>query len=59
MSTAEAKEKYTEILTQSAVQKFGEEEKEALVPAIQQLAESLAAIAEFELLLEEEPGFFL
>jgi len=59
MNKALTQEKYVAILSQLAIQKFGEEEKEALAPAIQQMAASLAAIAEFELPLEEEPGFFI
>ncbi len=58
MSTAEAKEKIVKMLSNSAVQRFGEERANSLQPAIQQIAQSLVAIAEFTIALEEEPAFF-
>ena len=58
MSTAEAKEKIVKILSASAVQRFGEERANFLRPAIQEISQSLVAIAEFTIALEEEPAFF-
>jgi hypothetical protein len=53
------KEKFIEILNESAIRRFGEEEAKSLSSAIQEIAASLAAIAGHEIELEEEPGFFL
>jgi hypothetical protein len=53
------KEKFAEILSESAVRRFGEERAKSLSPPIQEIAASLAAIAEHEIELEEEPAFFL
>jgi len=53
------KEKFTEILSESAVRRFGEERTKSLTPAIQETAAALATIAEYEIELEEEPAFFL
>ncbi len=52
------KEKYAEMLHQTAVQRFGEERANSLQPAIQEMAQSLVAVAEFVIALEEEPAFF-
>jgi hypothetical protein len=53
------KEKFAEILSESAVRRFGGERAKSLDSAIQEIAVSLAAIAEHEIELEEEPAFFL
>ena len=53
------KEKFIEILNESAVRRFGEEGAKSLGSAIQEIAASMAAIAAQEIELEEEPGFFL
>ena len=59
MSAAMTKEEFTEILSESAVRRFGEERAKDLTPVIQDLAGSLATIAEHPIELEEEPAFFL
>ncbi len=51
-------EKYAEMLYQTAVQRYGEERANSLQPAIQQMAQSLTAVGEFAVPLEEEPAFF-
>ena len=51
-------DKYFKILRESAVQRYGEEEARLLEPAIQDMARSLAAIAEYPVEMEEEPAFF-
>jgi len=53
------KENFAEILSELAVRRFGEERAKALSPAIQEIAQSLACIAEYIPELEEEPAFFL
>jgi hypothetical protein len=53
------KEKFIEILNESAVRRFGEEGAKSLSSAIQEIAASMAAIAAHEIDREEEPGFFL
>ena len=53
------KEKFTAILTQAAVQRFGQERAEALIPAIQETAAFLSSLARYEIEREEEPAFFL
>ncbi|MBI5966437.1 MAG: hypothetical protein HY882_01080 [Deltaproteobacteria bacterium] len=53
------KEKFAEILSELAVRRFGEERAKVLNPAIQEIAQSLASIAEHIPELEEEPAFFL
>ena len=58
MSTGMNEERYFKILKESALQRFGEEQAKPLEPAIQDLARSLAAIAEYPLEMEEEPAFF-
>ena len=58
MSTWMNEERYFKILRESAVQRFGEEQAKPLEPAIQDLARSLAVIAEYRLEMEEEPAFF-
>ncbi len=52
------KEKYAEMLHQTAVQRFGEERANSLQPAIREMAQSLIVITEFAVALEEEPAFF-
>ncbi len=52
------KEKYAEMMHQTAIQKFGEERANSLQPAIREIAQSLIVIAEFAVALEEEPAFF-
>ncbi|MBI5966712.1 MAG: hypothetical protein HY882_02475 [Deltaproteobacteria bacterium] len=59
MVNALTKKKIIEVLTESAVQRFGEERAKFLTPAIQDIAGSLAFIAEHAVELEEEPAFFL
>ena len=58
MSAAMTKEELTEILSESAARRFGEERAKDLIPVIQDLARSLAAIAEHPVELEEEPAFY-
>jgi len=53
------REKFIEILKESAIRKYGEEETQSLSPAIQETAAWLAGVASYEIELEEEPGFFL
>jgi hypothetical protein len=52
------KENYAEMLHQVAVQRFGEERASSLEPAIQRIAQSLVAVADCTIALEEEPAFF-
>ena len=59
MSNQMNKEKFIEILSESAIRRFGEEEARSLGPAIQEMAASLAVVDAHEIKLEEEPGFFL
>ena len=56
---ATTKQEFIEILTETAVQRFGEERAKFLSTAIQEIAASLAAIAGHEIEPEEEPAFFL
>ncbi len=58
MASAMTEEEWVEILRQSATQRLGEERAKILDPAIQDMARSLAAIAKYDLELEEEPAFF-
>lgn len=58
MSTGMNEEKYFKMLRESAVQRYGEERAKLLEAAIQDMAQSLAAIAEYPLEKEEEPAFF-
>jgi hypothetical protein len=58
MSNGMNEEKYFKVLKESAVQRYGEERAKLLEPAIQDVARSLAAIAEYPLEMEEEPAFF-
>jgi hypothetical protein len=53
------KEKYIEILSESAILRYGEEEARSLGAAIQETAASLAVVDAHEIELEREPGFFL
>jgi hypothetical protein len=53
------KEKFIEILSESAIRRYGEQEAQTLGPAIQEIAASLAVVDAHEIKLEEEPGFFL
>lgn len=53
------KEKFIEILSESAARRFGEERANSLSPAIQEIAAALATTSGYEIELEEEPGFFL
>ncbi len=53
------REKFIELLSESAVRKYGEEEAQSLSPAIQETAAWLAGLASYEIELEEEPGFYL
>ena len=58
MSTGMNAENFFKILRESAVQRYGEERARLIEPAIQDVARSLAALAEYPLKLEEEPAFF-
>jgi galactose-1-phosphate uridylyltransferase len=58
MSAAMTQEDFTEILSKSAVRRFGEERAKDLAPVIQDLAKSLAAVAEHPVEFEEEPAFY-
>jgi len=58
MSAAMNKEEFTEILSESAARRFGEDRAKDLIPVIQDLAGSLAAIDEHPVELEEEPAFY-
>jgi len=53
------KEKFIEILSESAILRYGQEEAQSLGPAIQEIAASLAVVDVHEIELEREPGFFL
>jgi len=53
------KEKFIEILSESAIRRFGEEGARSLGLAIQEMAASLAVVDAHEIELEREPGFFL
>jgi hypothetical protein len=53
------KEKYIEILSESAILRYGAEEAHSLGPAIQETAASLSVVDAHEIELEREPGFFL
>ncbi len=53
------KEKYIEILNESAIRRFGEQRAKSLSPAIEEIAASMAGIAAHEIELEEEPAFFI
>ena len=59
MSNQLSQEKFIELLNESAVRKYGEEEAQSLRPAIQETAAWLAGVASYEIELEEEPGFYL
>lgn len=59
MFTAMTKEEFVQILSESAIRRFGEEGAKSLSPAIQEIAASLSAIAAHEIELEEEPAFFI
>ncbi len=59
MSNSMNKEKFIEILNESAIRRFGEEGAKSLSSAIQEIAASMAAIAAHEIELEEEPAFFI
>ncbi len=52
------KENYAAMLRQMAKQIYGEERANSLQPGMQEMAKSLAVIAEFDIALEEEPAFF-
>jgi hypothetical protein len=52
-------EKFVELMNESAVRRYGEEEARSLGPAIQEIAAWMAAVDAHEIKLEEEPGFFL
>jgi hypothetical protein len=53
------KEKFVEILSESAILRYGQEEAQSLGPAIQEIAASLAVVDAHEIELEREPGFYL
>jgi len=53
------KEKFVEILSESAILRYGEEEAQSLGPAIQEIATWMAVVDAHEIELEREPGFFL
>jgi len=53
------KEKYVEILSESAIRRYGQEEAHSLSAAILETAASLAVVDAHEIELEREPGFFL
>ena len=53
------KGKFVEILSESAILRYGEEEARSLGPAIQETAASLALVDAHEIELEREPGFYL
>lgn len=53
------KEKFVEILSGSAILRYGQEEAQSLGTAIQEIAASLAVVDAHEIELEREPGFFL
>jgi hypothetical protein len=58
MSAAMTKEEFTEILSESAARRFGQERAKDLTPVIKDLAGSLAVVAEHPVELEEEPAFY-
>jgi hypothetical protein len=53
------KEKFIEILSASAIRRYGEQEAQTLGPAIQEIATWLAVVDAHEIELEREPGFYL
>ena len=53
------KEKFVEILSESAILRYGQEEARSLSAAILETAASLAVVDAHEIELEREPGFFL
>jgi hypothetical protein len=53
------KENFIEILSESAIRRYGEEEAQSLSPAIQETAAWLAGVDSYEIEMEEEPGFYL
>ena len=53
------KERFVEILSESAILRYGEREAQSLGPAILEIAASLAVVDAHEIELEREPGFFL
>ena len=59
MSNPLNKEKFVEILSESAILRYGQEEAQSLGPAILETAASLAVVDAHEIELEREPGFFL
>ena len=59
MSNPMNKEKFIEILNESASRRFGEEEAKSLASSIQEIAASMVTLAGHEIELEEEPAFFL
>ena len=58
MSNGRNEEKFFKILRESAMQRYGEGRAKLLEPVIQDMAQSLAAVAHYPLELEEEPAFF-
>jgi len=59
MPASMTKKELALILKKSADRRFGEKRAKALQPAIEEVAEALAALAEAPIELEEEPAFFL
>ena len=53
------KERFVEILSESAILRYGQEEARSLSAAILETAASLAVVDAHEIELEREPGFFL
>ena len=53
------KERFVELLSESAILRYGEEEARSLGPAIQETAAWMAVVDAHEIELEREPGFFL
>jgi len=51
-------EKFSKLLRESAVERFGEERARVLDSSVEDMAQRLASIAEYRLELEEEPAFF-
>jgi hypothetical protein len=58
MSSDITPEAYAEMLRRAAIRKFGEERARSLDPAIQEIAQTLARLAEQRMGFEEEPAFF-
>jgi hypothetical protein len=59
MSNERTQENYRAELQEAAIRRFGEERARVLEPDVEEIAASLATVADFRTGPEEEPAFFL